>query len=234
MICGPALARVLAPVCAVMMSVSATAVPAADVIAAPGRLSDGDFYRLVACAAPPGGDCTRPMLRWQVERPVRVALRRIDPAYLGRPRLRAEASVTQALRELNASGSPVRLARVGPTDRAEIGIYFLDLAGSGTIAGTGVDWVDGAEIDGMATLIAVDPDQTRILGAAVVVTRDLETAAFEGAMLKALTRSLGLTTEVAAPAYAGLSALAHDSYTATRLGPQDLAALHRHYPAKTP
>lgn len=200
-------------------------------VAAPGILADGDFHRLVGCAAPPGEDCTRPMLRWRTESPIRVALRRIDPGYLGRPKQRADAALTQALRELNAAGARFRLARVGPADRAEIAVYFLDLDTGDTIAGTGIDWVDGTAIDDIATLIAVDPDRTRILGAAIVVSAGVETRAFEAAMLKALTRVMGLTTEVGGTAYAGLSALAHDSYTATRLGPQDLAALRRHYAA---
>ena len=237
MIPGPALARVLArvcapvcvPVCSVLLLLGAAPAPAADVVAAPGRLSDSDFYRLVSCAAPPGGACARPMLRWRSESPIRVALRRIDPGYLGRPKQRAEAALTRALRELNATGARFHLARVGPADRAEITVFFLDLDPGVSISGTGIDWVDGAQIDEIATLIAVDPDRTRILGASIVVAAGLETKAFEAAMLKALTRAMGLTTEVAGTAYQGISPLAHDSYAATRLGPQDLTALRQHY-----
>lgn len=233
MISRPALARVLAPVTAAFVSLAATALADDTVVAAPGRLTDDDFYRLVSCGAPPGGDCAHDPLRWQAERPIRVALRRIDPGFVGRQRPRAQAALTRALRELNAAGAAFHLARVGPADRAEIAVYFLDLDRGDTIAGTGIEWVDGATIDEIATLIAVDPGRTRILGATIVVATALETADFEAAMLTALTRAMGLTTQVDAPAYQGVSALAYGSRATTRLGPQDLVALRRHYPGPT-
>lgn len=233
MISRPALARVLAPVTVVLVSLAATALADDTVVAAPGRLTDDDFYRLVSCGAPPGGDCAHDPLRWEAERPIRVALRRIDPGFVGRQRPRALAALTRALRELNAAGAAFHLARVGPADRAEIAVYFLDLDHGDTIAGTGIDWVDGATIDEIATLIAVDPGRSRILSAAIIVGAELETQAFEAAMLKAMTRAMGLTTEIDAPGYASVSALAHAELAATELGPQDRAALRLHYAAPT-
>jgi len=224
---GKALA--LAAVTAVALP--ASAMQAGDAVAVPGRLSDADFYRLVSCAAPPGGECTKPVLRWSAERPIRVALRQIDPAYLGRRKHRAEAALTRALQALNAADAGFRLARVGPTDRAEIAVYFLDLETGDTIAGTGIEGVDGAEIGATATRLQIEPDSERIRGAAIVVSTSLETSAFEAAMLKQMTRAMGLMTELDAPAYAGLSALAYATHTLTHLGLQDIAALRRHYAA---
>ncbi|MCB1350491.1 MAG: hypothetical protein KDK11_18330, partial [Maritimibacter sp.] len=170
-------------------------------------------------------------LRWETDGAIRVALRRIDPVYVGRQRPRAEAALTRAIGELNAAGARFRLSRVPNHDRAEIVVYFLDLAPDTAIDGTGLGWVDGVAIDEVATLIAVDPEQTRILAAAIVVTTGLETKSFEAAILTALTRAMGLATEIDAPAYDGLSVLAHGSTAATRLGPQDLVALRRLYAA---
>ncbi|MEZ5723225.1 MAG: hypothetical protein R3D59_17970 [Paracoccaceae bacterium] len=234
---GPARARVRAKTIAALFTLAiacafpATAAPGADVVAASGKLTDEDFYRLVSCAAPPGGACARPALRWKpTARSSRA--RRIDPVYVGRQRPRAEAALTRAIGELNAAGARFRLSRVpNHHDRAEIVVYFLDLAPDTVIDGTGLGWVDGVAIDEVATLIAVDPEQTRILAAAIVVTTGLETKSFEAAILTALTRAMGLATEIDAPAYDGLSVLAHGSTAATRLGPQDLVALRQLYAA---
>lgn len=234
---GPVRTRVRAKTIAALLTLAVTfafpahAAPGADVVAASGKLTDEDFYRLVSCAAPPGGACARPALRWETDGAIRVALRRIDPVYVGRQRPRAEAALTRAIGELNAAGARFRLSRVPNHDRAEIVVYFLDLAPDTAIDGTGLGWVDGVAIDEVATLIAVDPEQTRILAAAIVVTTGLETKSFEAAILTALTRAMGLATEIDAPAYDGLSVLAHGSTAATRLGPQDLVALRRLYAA---
>ncbi len=224
---APAPVRILA----VLLALVAGGSRAQEAVAVSGRLSDADFYRLVSCAAPPGGACAAPALRWPAERPIRVALRRIDPAYVGRRKPRAEAALTQALRTLNAAGAGFRLARVGPADPAEIAVFFLDLAAGQPIAGTAIAWVDGQALDRVATLIAVDPDRTRIRGAVIVAGASLETAAYEAAMLKSLTRAMGLMTEIDGPVYAEVSVLARARPGATRLGPQDLAALRRHYAA---
>ena len=37
---------------------------AQDWIASQGDLSDDDFYWLVSCGAPPGGDCADSAIRW--------------------------------------------------------------------------------------------------------------------------------------------------------------------------
>ena len=224
---GPALARVGAAALAVLPS----AAQAEDPIAVAGRISDADFYRLVSCAAPPGGDCIRPALRWRVDRPIRVALRQIDPAYVGRRKYRAEAALTRALQELNAAGAGFRLARVGAGDPAEIEVFFLGLAAGAIIAGTGIGWVDGSEIGEISTRLAVAPGAETIDRAAIAVSTSLETSAYEAAILKALTGAMGLTTEVEGPAYDGLSALARGEHGVTRLGPPDIAALRRHYAA---
>ena len=219
----------LAQLGAVALSLTAGPAAATDAVVVGGRLSDVDFYRLVSCAAPPGGDCATQARRWRSERPIRVALRRIDPAYLGRRKLRADAALTRALQHLNAAEAGFRLARVGPTDPAEIEVFFLGLAVGDVIAGTGVDGIDGVEIAETAMRLAINPAGDIIEGAAIVVSASLETPAYEAAMLKQMTRAMGLTTEIDAPVYRAVSALARGNEGPTELGPQDLAALRRHY-----
>ncbi len=202
----------------------------ADPLALPGRLSDADFYRAASCGAPPGEPCTGPLLRWNTEKPVRVALRPLAPAYAGRRKPRAEAALTRALQELNATGAGFRLTRVGARDLAEISVYFLGVAPGDTIAGTGIGWVDGAAIGEVSTRLAVDPETGRIRAAAVLVSTGLATAAYEAALLAALTGAMGLTAEISAPAYNGRSTLARQGTAPIRLAPQDAAALRLHYP----
>lgn len=213
------------------LALTASATLAEDAIAVTGPLTDEDFYRLVSCAAPPGGACTGPVLRWDAERPIRASLRRIDPGYLGGRKYRAEAAFTRAVRELNAAGAGFRLARVAPDVPAEIGVYFLDLVDGAPIAGTGVDWVDGADVDRITTRVAVDPAGGLIRAAVIVASAALETTAYETAVLAQLTRAMGLMTAVASPAYRGVSVLADDPAGTTRLAPQDITALKRHYAA---
>ena len=202
---------------------------AQDYVEVPGQLTDEDFYRLVACAAPPGEDCQKPVLRWEANRPIRVSLRRIDDAYLGRPKLRAGAALERALQALNAADAGFRLARVGPDDTAEIEVFFLDLRQGDFIDGTGIAGVDGVTLGGATTRVLFNHDTGHIERAAVVFSTTLETPAYESAMLEELTQAMGLLTDIKSPAYNATSVLAEDSNEATTLGLQDIMALKRHY-----
>lgn len=218
-------AGVLALVLALLPGLSA----AQMVVEAPGRLADEDFHRLVACAAPPGGECTQPLLRWPTERPIRVALRRIDPAYLGRPKQRADAALTRAVQALNGADAGFRLARVPADVPAEIEIYFLDVAAGDTLTDGAIPGLDGFAVGEVSSRLAVDTEHDQIRRAILVVSTTLPTPAYEAAMLSALTRTMGLMAIVTGPAYDRKSVLAADTGGLTELAPQDIAALRRHY-----
>ena len=51
----------LLPIILALLAIEAAA---QEFIKSKGRLSDRDFYRAVACAAPPGGACQKKALRW--------------------------------------------------------------------------------------------------------------------------------------------------------------------------
>jgi len=218
--------KALAPLVLAVLPLQAGA---QEFIEAPGRLSDEDFYRAVACAAPPGGDCQKPFVRWDASRPIRVALRRIDDAFLGRPKLRAGAALERALQALNGTEAGFRLARVEPGEPAEIEIFFLDIARGQPIAGTGIEGVDGARLGGASTRVLFNRETGFITRAAVVFSATLETRAYESAMIEELTQAMGLMTDIKGPAYEGVSVLSQDSNVATALGLQDIMALRRHY-----
>jgi len=214
---------------ALALALLAAPAGAQEYVEAPGRLSDEDFYRAVACAAPPGGDCQKPFVRWDAARPIRVALRQIDDAFLGRPKLRAGAALERAVQALNGADAGFRLARVEAGAPAEIEIFFLDIESGQPIAGTGIDGVDGARLGGASTRILFNHDTGFITRAAVVFSTTLETRAYESAMLEELTQAMGLVTDIKGPAYRGVSVFDQETNAATELASQDIMALRRHY-----
>lgn len=210
---------------------ASAALPAAaqEYVEVPGLLSDDDFYRAVACAAPPGGECRKPLVRWEASRPIRVALRRVDAAFMGRRAKVAESALKLAIRDLNAAGAGFRLAEVPADATAEIEIWFLGIARGGVIAGTGIEGVDGTPLGGASTRVLYNHDTGRIERAAIVFSTSLSTVDFQPAMLEELTQAMGLMTDIKSAAYNGISVLAQDSNAAKALGLQDIKALQRHY-----
>ena len=85
-------------------------------------LSDAEFYRAVACAAPPGGPARKPFLRWNeaargdVDRRPRLGHARLPGAAHARFRRGLDAAVAQ----VNALDAGIRLRAVagGPADIA--------------------------------------------------------------------------------------------------------------------
>lgn len=202
---------------------------AQEFVSGNGPMNDTDFYRAVACAAPPGGACRKPMVRWQQNGPLRIALRRMDPAYLGGKKLRANAALERALLALNGAGASPALTRADPAGPAEIELFFLDLERGQPIAGTGIAGVDGTPLGGASTRVLFDPASGSIRRVAIVFSTTLQIRAYESVMLEELTQAMGLMTDIRNPYYEGRSVFSQDSNAATRLGSQDIMALRRHY-----
>lgn len=203
---------------------------AQEFIEVPGALADEDFYRLVACAAEPGKACAKPMIRWPTDAPVKVALVRVDRAFMGGRAKRAEAAITRALQYINRAGAGIELKRVRRAKDANITIYMIDTDGSAPIAGTGVEGIDGTSVQGARVTVWSDKKTRLIERAVVVFSTRLHISHYESAMIEELTQALGLMTDIRTPAYEGISVFSQDSNAAKDLGPQDLYALRRHYP----
>jgi hypothetical protein len=113
----------------------------------PDLISDEAFYRLVACAAPPGGDCAKPFIRWPRERRLRlrVGIAQIAEGFADYRLDLVDRSVDRAIAEINGAGAHLYLERAyeGPFD---IPIYLVDAPQGGEIAGTGVADLDGTSI----------------------------------------------------------------------------------------
>lgn len=207
---------------------------AQEYISTPGALSDDDFYRAVSCAAPPGGDCAKPLVKWPTDRPLRISLRQIAPVYLGGRAKRADAALERAIQRVNAVDANIRLLRVDETaPAADIEIYFLDLEKGATITGTGITGVDDTRLGGASSRVFFDrnDDNTgEIKHAVIVFSTSMQKRAYESAMLEEVTQSLGLMTDIRSPHYEKTSVFSQGSNAATRLGTQDKMALRRHYP----
>jgi hypothetical protein len=122
-------------------------VAAQEFIAVPDLISDEAFYRLVACAAPPGGDCAKPFIRWPTERRLRlrVGIAQISEEFAGYRLDLVDRAVDRAIAEINGAGAHLFLERAfeAPFD---VPIYLVDAPQGGEISGTGVADLDGSSI----------------------------------------------------------------------------------------
>lgn len=202
---------------------------AEDFIETDGPLDDETFYRLVSCGAPPGGACTKPVLRWPTDRPLDVSLTRIDRAFLGGKQARAKASVTRALQYINEADIGLRLRPVPPGAEADIEIYFLDVSGTEVIEGSGIAGLDGTTLPGARVQVWGNIKSGTITRARIVFGTNLPRRQYESAMIEEMTQALGLLTDIRNPTYDGVSVFSQDSNEAKVLGPQDIMALRRHY-----
>lgn len=190
-------------------------------------LGDEDFYRLVACAAPPGGTCQKPEIRWDKPE-ITVGITRMERAYLGGKKKRAEAALFLALKEINSADLGIRLVR---DDRdPDIPILFLDMPAGANLKDTGYQVLDGTPIS--AAGVRVFAKDGVILKSVILFTLGLQIRAYESAMLEEIVQGLGLMTDIGGEFYETRSIFSQSSNALKKLGKQDLMALSRHYPAR--
>lgn len=201
---------------------------AEDFVAVPGRLSDAAFYRLVACAAPPGGDCTKPMIRWPAPArlSLRVGLAEVTPDLPDYKFDLFDLALDAAIAEINGVGAHLFLERVYE-GQMDIPLYVVATPQGGRISGTGVADLDGAQLS--IGRIALRSRGEEITAAAVAISAEIRRREIASVVLEELVQALGLVTDIASPAYAA-SIFAETSNSTTRLRGQDAEALRRHYP----
>lgn len=201
---------------------------AQEFIAVDDRLSDADFYRLVACAAPPGGPCNKPLLHWPKDR--RDALRVGIVAWPDgvHPVLRRtlQSALDNAIFHINGVGAGLQLA-VAEGQAPDIEIYILSTPPGGTIAGTGHALLDGKPLP--LGIVALRAQGGQISQAVIAVSKNIDRRAAASVMLEELVQALGLVTDVLSPAYTR-SVFAENSNFGARLLGQDAMVILRHYP----
>ncbi len=191
------------------------------------QLDDEDFYRLVSCAAPPGKECGKPVVHWP-KTALTIGITRMDRAYLGGKKKRAEAALFRAIQEINAAGSAIQLTR--DDANPDIAILFLDMPARATIEGSGYAALDGKPIS--AAGVRVFAKDGTILKSVILFTTGLQMRAYESVMLEEITQGLGLMTDIGGRFYETRSIFSQSSNALTKLGKQEIMALGRHYPAR--
>ena len=187
-------------------------------------MDDTAFYRLVACAAPPGKPCAKPFYKWE-KTDLTVGIVTRDRAFLGGKMKRADAALVRALQFLNDVDMSVTL-RASSSD-PDISIHLLP-----TPRGTKIEAPPRLKGLTMANAItALDVDGSTINGAVIGFSSTMTIRQFESVMLEEITQALGLITDIQNPHYRSRSILSQNADNSLKaLGEQDKMALIRHYP----
>lgn len=215
---------------ALLFSLASTAAMAQEFIAVPDMISDEDFYRLVACAAPPGGACTKPLIRWpEVRRQdLRIGIADVAPSFPGYKLDLVDRAIDTAIAEINATGAALRLRRVyeGTVD---IPLYLVATPQGARITGTSIAELDGSEM--AIARVALRSRGGTILSAAIAISQEIRRREIASVVLEELVQALGLPTDIDSPAYTRSIFSEADNATVWLRG-QDAAALRRHYPSR--
>ena len=189
-------------------------------------MEDTAFYRLVACAAPPEGECAKPFYKWN-KTDITVGIIHRPPAFLGGKLKRAEASVVRAVQRLNATGMGITL-RLDEAD-PDIQIHLLDIPRGQKITSSCRPLLNGRIMANAIT--ALDVDGTTINGASIGFSNTMTIRQYESVMLEEITQALGLITDIQNPYYRSRSILSQNADNSLKtLGEQERMALIRHYP----
>jgi len=204
------------------------AAAAQEYIEVDGPLSDEDFYRVVACAAAPQGDCNKPIIRWPSERQLRlqVGIAQIGEGFADYKLDLIDRALDDAITQINSAGANLFLERAyeGAFD---IPIFLTDTAQGGTLQGTGRPELDGTPIS--VGRVVLRSRAGEITSAAIAISRDVRRREIASVVLEELVQAMGLPTDIASPAYSR-SVFSETSNSVVWLRGQDAQALRMHYP----
>lgn len=217
--------RLLSVILALVIGTSAAA---QEWVSSRGQLDDETFYRQVACAAPAGGNCSKPLIRWteRSARDLTVSIRGVDAGYPSRHAREISAALDAAIAEINAANSGIRLRRVADGRDAKVGLFLANVRANTMLEGAGRTQVLGA-----ATVQVWSNRRSELTNAAIIFSNNLPRRDIQSVVLEELVQSLGLMTDLRNPFYNNRSIFAEDSNATRRLSGQDLMALRRHYPS---
>jgi hypothetical protein len=193
-------------------------------------VSDGNFYRAVACGAPPGKDCAIPLVRWNAAtaRDLRVQVVQTDAFFARVHGRRGERALDRAIREINGTGAALSLSRVEAA-KAPVKVWFSGLMEGDPITLPGSSTSTGDRMEGARVYIWWN-ERREIEEAMIVISAGLAADAMESVVLEELTQALGFLTDLEGRAYAETSIFSETSNAVTRLLGQDRMVVRRHYP----
>jgi hypothetical protein len=216
---------------AIALCLLASPLAAQEFLTTETRLSDDDFYRLVACAAPVSGDCQKDIVRWSPADAQDVSIGIVQVAESYPPNLlqTIDNALDAAIAEVNAADANLRLTRSEISTIPDVGIHLLDIAEGDPIDGTGLDPLDGQIIEAAKAQLWWRGNLTLTEGAIVFGT-DVDPGEVASIILEEVTQTMGLLTDIGGDYYQSRSIFSETSNQLTRLGRQDVMALRRHYP----
>jgi hypothetical protein len=216
---------------AIALCLLASQLNAQEYLTTDTRLSDEDFYRLVACAAPVSGACQKDLVRWSPAdaKDVSIGIVQVAEGYPPGLLQTMDTALDAAISEVNAADANLRLTRSELSTIPDVGIYLLDIVDGDRIDGTGLDPLDGQIIEAAKAQLWWRSNLTLTKGAIVFGT-DVDPDLVASIMLEEVTQTMGLLTDIAGQYYQSRSIFSETSNQLTRLGRQDVMALRRHYP----
>ena len=216
---------------ALLLFAPLSAFGASDHVITKGKLSDRDFYRLVACAAPPGGKCQKPLLKWSKAKrgAITIRLTSVGKGFPSKQTKSARAALQNAVSQINSVGSGVRLKLIAE-GKPDISVVLtadtimtrrkprsiqevFELGGAGAMAE--IYWPRGT---------------TNITRARVTITDVITTRYMTSVMLEEVVQALGLQTDIHNRYYHNRSIFSETGSRIKRLRGQDAKALLMHYP----
>ncbi|UWQ21382.1 hypothetical protein [Jannaschia sp. W003] len=188
---------------------------------------DEAFYRAVACAAPPGGECAKPFLHWPEARraPLRVGLVSVTPILRGPDQRRFDEGLDAAIAQINGAGAGLRLLRddVAP----DVAIHVVPTPPDTVMEGIGVPGLDGELLQlGRVALASRGGEIQRGL---IAISAHAPPPEVAPVLLEEVLQATGLMTDVRGPGL-GRSVFSEDANAAEALSERDRMALRRHYP----
>ena len=204
---------------------------AQEFVTAEARLSDEDFTRLAACAAPSGGECQKPIVRWSTRdaRDVSNEIVMIEAGYPAKVAAKLGAGLDATIAGLNGVGAGLMVSRSAPGRVADIRIFLLNSPSERKISGTGLPKFDGGYMK-LARMQMEWRASLEILQCAIASRRDAKTSEVERLLIEEVPQCLGFLTDIGGRTYESRSIIWETSNARSQLGAQDAIALRRHYP----
>lgn len=222
---GPGPFRAGGPLLGLLLGLGVAAPGAAqEFVVAAGRLDDAAFYRAVACAAPPGGACGKPFLRWPADRRGALTVALAPLAGGGRAPEAYRRGVAAALAQVNAldAGVHLRLAE----GEADIAVHVVDTPPGHVIRGTGVAGLDGERLP--LGRVWLRTREGLIGSARIAISTWAGPREAASILLEEIVQAMGLITDIKGAAHGDLL-FSEEGNSVVRLAGQDAMALRRHY-----
>ena len=210
--------------------VGAAGAQESDGIAADRLLTDRDFFRLATCGAPPGGECTGPVLRW----PKRVVTLAILPGETDLPDGFADSlgeTVDEAIAQINRTGAGIRIRRV-EGQKADICVIPTAMKDGDRLED--VAGLSAAGIMGVGYMTYWWNGRNEITEATILISTAIIPGDMRSVVLEETFQTLGPRFDIEGKAYEGLSILSQTSNQTMAIRGQDARLLRWLYPPARP